>query len=312
MKIRKEIPEKIKEEVLFLNGMTCCMCHDRSKPGLFYHIDENLKNNKIGNLAIMCADCQEKISNQGKFHRKISPQTIKKMKLEWETKIRLKKVEKFPPLASPHKIEQTLFGFEIRKTAYSISSLPDTDTEGIKLELEYLLSILRHEGYREEILDSICAISPLIYQYPAKCSLILRSLELFLSHYYSEKNNITNKDNEYLDNVLEIVQNITAYSIMGKRDIEVIKSGLSAYDNLFFIFFTNNLELGAMKIVDALLELKERCINEKMEQGDFPKGAEMIDEYLEKFNQKLLTREFKWKLVQKLLSLETKEPDSPK
>ena len=306
MKIRKEIPEKIKEEVLYLNNMTCCMCHDRSKQGLFYHIDENLKNNKIGNLAIMCADCQEKISNKGKFHRKISPQTIKKMKLEWETKVRLKKVEKYPPLISPHKIEQTLFSFEIRKTAYCISSLPDSDTEGINLELEYLLSILRHEGYREEILDSICAISPLIYQYPAKCSIILRSLEVFLSHYYSGKDNITHEDNEYLDKVLEIVRNITAYSIEGKRDVEVIKSGLSAYDNLFFIFFSNNLELGAMKIVDALLELKTKCTNEKLEQGEFPEGAEIINKYLEKFNQKLLTREFKWKLVQKLLSLEKK------
>ncbi len=307
MKIRKEIPEKIKEEVLFLNGMTCCMCHDRSKQGLFYHIDGNQKNNKIGNLAIICTECQEKISNKDQFRKRISPQTIKKMKLEWETKIRLKKVEKYPPLVSPQKIEETLFNFEIRKTVYRLNSLPDTDTEGINRELEYLLAILRQEGYREEIIDSICAISPLIYQSPIKCSMILRNLEIFLSHYYSGKNNITNKDNEYLDKVLEIVRNITTYSIMGKRDVEVIKSGLSAYDNLFFIFFTNNLELEAMKIVDALLELKEKCMDEKSEQGNFSEAAETIGEYLEKFNQKLLTREFKWKLVQKMFSPEEKK-----
>lgn len=307
MKIRKEIPEKIKEEVLYLNGMTCCMCHDRSKPGLFYHIDDNPKNNRIGNLAILCADCQEKITNRDKFQKKISPQTIKKMKLEWETKIRLKKVEKHPPLVSPQKIEETLFSFEIRKTVYRISAIPDTDLDGIKGELDYLLTILRQEGYREEIIDSLCAISSLIYLYPRKSAMILRTMELYLSHYYSGNENITHKDKEYLDRVIEIVRNITAYSITGKRDIEVIKSGLSAYDNLFFIFFTNNLELEAMKIVDALLELKEKCVNGNPEDENFTEGAEIIGEFLEKFNKKLLTREFKWKLVQKMLSVEEKK-----
>ena len=300
-KSRREIPKKIKEEVLLLSEMTCCMCHDRTKPVSFHHIDDNLRNNHIGNLALLCEDCSAKLDQKGKFFKKISPQTIKRYKLDWENKIRLKKYEKTPPLASPMKFEKVLFDFEIRKTVYQINSFPANHEILIQQKIDYLLSIYRQEGYYEQIINALNSISTQVYNDIPKCIIILKSLELFLVHFHSGEAKMTKTDKAFLDSMIEVIMNISNTTTDFNRDPEIIINALSAYDNLFYVLFNNNLEQPAVKIVEALKDLKARCEREIYDKEPFKEGAKMVERYLEKLDTKLDDIVYKWKLVKKML-----------
>lgn len=82
-KKRIDIPEDVKDEVLFLSDRTCCKCHIPRKPIQIHHIDEDPANNAPQNLAVLCLECHDETQVSGGFSRKLSAGQVRRYRDDW-------------------------------------------------------------------------------------------------------------------------------------------------------------------------------------------------------------------------------------
>ena len=162
-KYRKNIPQKIEAEVLFLNDRTCCICKDSNKGVQIHHIDGDPGNNIPSNLAVVCTDHHDEIHKRGGITKGISPTLLKKYKLEWESTVRRQHTQQLDPLKSSTGVEKVLFEFEIRKAAYEIVAFGDNDISEINQRLNFLDTLHTLEDYTEQILRALNHIDLMVW-----------------------------------------------------------------------------------------------------------------------------------------------------
>jgi len=73
IKKRQEIPKKIQDEILTKAKHRCCICGNSGVQ--LHHIDENPKNNEIGNIAVLCAEHHAEV--HGNLTKKITPSQLR-------------------------------------------------------------------------------------------------------------------------------------------------------------------------------------------------------------------------------------------
>lgn len=91
-KKRDSIPFETAAKVLFLSDRMCCVCRTPSKPVQIHHLDENPKNNKFENLAVLCFDCHRETQIKGGFDRKLNAEQIILYRDNWYEIVELKRV----------------------------------------------------------------------------------------------------------------------------------------------------------------------------------------------------------------------------
>ena len=82
-KTRIEIPEEIRDQILYNCDRTCCVCTVKGKSIQIHHIDEDPSNNALSNLAVLCLECHNQTLINGGFGRQLNASGIEKFKSEW-------------------------------------------------------------------------------------------------------------------------------------------------------------------------------------------------------------------------------------
>jgi hypothetical protein len=80
-KIRKDLPENILEQLLFLSSNRCCIC--QTPLIVIHHIDGNPANNNMDNLAPLCPNCHTHAHSNSKLTRNLTPDRIKSVRKIW-------------------------------------------------------------------------------------------------------------------------------------------------------------------------------------------------------------------------------------
>lgn len=78
---RKDVPESLLEQLLFLSSNRCCVC--QLPLIVIHHIDENPSNNEMDNLAPLCPNCHTQAHSDSKLTRNLTPERIKHIRTIW-------------------------------------------------------------------------------------------------------------------------------------------------------------------------------------------------------------------------------------
>lgn len=81
------IPSEIAAAVLFRSDRTCCVCREKGRPVQVHHLDENPKNNRFDNLAVLCTLCHGETHSYGGFCRRLDAAQIALYRDEWVAKL---------------------------------------------------------------------------------------------------------------------------------------------------------------------------------------------------------------------------------
>ncbi len=270
-KARKKIPSKVGTEILFHSDRTCCICRDQSKKVQIHHIDGDPSNNHPNNLAAVCIDHHDEIHKKGGVTKGFSPLLVKRYKLDWEQAVRSQRIQQHNPLKTPLGIEKALFQFEIRKTAYEILALNDTDTNGIEQRLDFLYNIHLLEGlleeentpykYTEQILNDLDLIVVLIaLGSENKACLIANKIYEFFWHFVGpERVQIEEKGIDNLRQSIETLGTIGRFSGEFSKSLKVIESVSTAFDNIWNILIWYDLESEALLVLNQVDKILEAC-----------------------------------------------------
>jgi hypothetical protein len=105
-KRRKQIPNRVAEEVIFKADLLCCVCENRGHH--IHHIDEDPSNNDIDNLILLCFEHHEEVTVRGGMTRKLTPRLLLRYRAERyrkvEEKRNLPKLDDSP--LSPVKLDE--------------------------------------------------------------------------------------------------------------------------------------------------------------------------------------------------------------
>jgi len=88
---RIPVPAEIASQALFESDRTCCVCQVPGKPVQIHHIDSDPSNNSPENLAVSCLHCHNDTQVRGGFDRKLSPDVVRRYRIEWLDRIRKRK-----------------------------------------------------------------------------------------------------------------------------------------------------------------------------------------------------------------------------
>jgi hypothetical protein len=156
---------------------------------------------------------------------------------------------------------KTLFEFEIRKTAYEIVSLKDSDIEGIRQRLDFLHTLYLLEGYAGRILrdlDHIVVMPALSGQ--NKAALTADKIhEFFYNLAGPAEVKITKKDIGNLELAIEITGTIGHFSAEFSKSQKVIKSVSRALGDLWNILVWYDLQSRALEVLKQIDEISGAC-----------------------------------------------------
>jgi len=225
----KFIRKKIDREVLFRNQNACCVC---GKPNVqVHHIDGNKKNNRISNLCVLCVEHHAIASSSSRMTRGLSPDLLRKYKLDWEGSIarrRIRKITRKPKT----KLGEEIIKFEIKKTIYSLP-LKNNKKEINEL-FEYLYNLHLFEGYTSEILRHLNFVqwflsNKQIYH------LSERIYEFFWQFVGPKDIKMTVKDEKNIKQAVELLSDFASCVITIEPNRNTLKSIYFGLKNLFKI-----------------------------------------------------------------------------
>lgn len=81
---RAKIPQRIIDELMFINRHTCCICHVSRKHVQVHHIDSDSSNDSIDNLGVLCLDCHSIVTGDGGLGRRYSRGEVVLYKKHWQ------------------------------------------------------------------------------------------------------------------------------------------------------------------------------------------------------------------------------------
>jgi len=260
-KYRKKVPHDIEAEILFINDRTCCVCRDPMKGVQIHHIDGNPNNNNLSNLAVVCTNHHDEIHKSGGITKGISPTLLKKYKRNWELTVRTRRTHKYGPLKSSLGIEKTLFKFEIRKTAYEMVALKDSDIDGINQRLDFLHTLYLLEGYTDQILRDLdhVIVMPALSDENKACLIANKIYEFFYHLVGPERVKIKKKDIGNLELAIKMIGKIGHFSAEFNKNFKVIKSVSMAFENIWDILIWYDLESHALTVLNQLDEISRAC-----------------------------------------------------
>ncbi|QRR36025.1 HNH endonuclease [Hydrogenophaga sp. YM1] len=87
---RVAIPAEVAADVLFRSDRTCCVCRDRNRKVEIHHLDENPRNNEMGNLIVLCKDCHSDAHTTHAFARNLNLPLLRKYNESWQDIVRLR------------------------------------------------------------------------------------------------------------------------------------------------------------------------------------------------------------------------------
>ena len=88
--LRTPISPELAAEVLFRSDRTCCVCRDRNRKVEIHHVDEDPRNNDIGNLIVLCKDCHSDAHTTHAFARNLTAPLLRKYNESWRDIVRLR------------------------------------------------------------------------------------------------------------------------------------------------------------------------------------------------------------------------------
>jgi len=303
-KHRKKIPQKIEAQILFINDRVCCICRDPSKKVQIHHIDGNPNNNNLSNLAVVCINHHDEIHKSGGVTKAISTTLLKKYKHNWELTVRKQRTQQHEPLKSLHGIEKILFKFEIRKTAYEIVALKDSDTDGINQRLEFLHTLYLLEGYTDEILRDLdhIVIMPALND-ENKAFLIANKIYEFFYHLVGPEHvKIKKRDINNLELAIKMIGAIGHFSAEFNKSSKVIKAVSMTFENIWDILIWYDLEPQALTILDQLVEISKAC--QIVFEGEKPliSGIKRLSKLRKKLRKITAKEQPRWKKILMRLS----------
>lgn len=298
-KYRKNIPQKIEAEVLFLNDRTCCICKDSNKGVQIHHIDGDPGNNIPSNLAVVCTDHHDEIHKRGGITKGISPTLLKKYKLEWESTLRRQHTQQLNPLKSSTGIEKILFEFEIRKAVYEIAALGDDNTNKISQRLDFLHTVYMLEGYTEQILRAFNHIAIMVWSNENKSCLILDKIHEFFYNLMGPKKEVTIKEQDIINLELAIktIGTVGRFSADFNKSVKIIKSVYGAFANLWDTLLWCNLESPAILIMDQLDEISKACKTVYEDEEPLTLGLNELSKFRKKLKTITVEEQPEWKKV---------------
>jgi hypothetical protein len=80
-KVRKDVPENVLDQLLFLSSNRCCVC--QLPLIVIHHIDGDPANNDMDNLAPLCPYCHAQAHSDTKLTRNLTPERIKAIRKIW-------------------------------------------------------------------------------------------------------------------------------------------------------------------------------------------------------------------------------------
>ncbi len=295
-KSRKKIPKEIEAEILFRNNRTCCICRDSTKGVQIHHIDENPSNNEESNLAVVCVDHQDEIHKLGGITKGISPILVKKFKSSWELEVRKSRTREHTPLKSELGIEKTLFEFEIRKSAYEILALEDSDIKAITQRLNFLFNLYLMEDYTEQILEALRDIVVIVAMSDKnKSCLIADNIIKYSSHLVGPENvKIRKEDPHNLETTIETIGTIGEFSASFNRSYKVIKSVLKVFEDIWNRLIWYDLEGHALMVLDKLDDILSGCEIPTIDEKPFDSGIVPITNSFKRLKTVTIEQRPKW------------------
>ena len=297
--MRPKVPNQVEAQILFSNRHTCCHCRERNKDVQIHHIDENNKNNKLYNLAVLCLDCHSKVTGVRGLGKKYSKLEISKYKQEWESIVKKqfghskKRIHKIP------KIEKQLFTFEIRRLIYEMMALDDKKKSLIQEKFELLLNIAIFEDLQSEIIDDLKIPFSLVSDSTTNKPILLAKYLPQFFDYLSEdqEEGLDAKEVEDMIEAIDTLDYILLFSVEENKNSEILNTiinSLIEFIKISIAYENNKIFKKSMKV---LRSVKESCgIVYYSKDKKMPKIINKIDLLIVKINRGLKKREIDWKI----------------
>ena len=84
------IPDDLATEVMSASDCTCCVCRVEKHQVQIHHIDEDLSNNTLENLAVICLHCHSDAHATGAFVKSLTPELIRLYSSSWREVVKLR------------------------------------------------------------------------------------------------------------------------------------------------------------------------------------------------------------------------------
>lgn len=293
---RRKIPEKIADNLMFVNDHTCCICRMKGKHVQIHHIDRDDTNNALANLAVLCLECHSRVTGDEGLGRSYTHGEIKQYKRTWESIVRKRLVgEEVRPTLGKEGVSYFVL------TACEILAMEDGDPRiGEKLGTLHQLSIIA--GCRGEILDALfhLAIQSSMSQKQTAAMLAELIYELFYHFVGPDTIALGRDEMKHLEEGIELLGTIGHFNGEFSKDIEVIRAVCDNLYNMFEIATWYNLENIGTLVISKLQKTRESCLI-AYEETEKPliKGAQYVDKTIKRIQKLIQKQSIDWPSVQR-------------
>jgi len=245
---RQEIPKKTQDELLTKAKHCCCICGNSGVQ--LHHIDENPKNNEIGNIAVLCAKHHAEV--HGNLTKKITPSQLRLyMAFLFSKTKQFDAINEIKRDFRDGKNGIRTFGVE-----KAMDSFFDLSSEIIQFIYENKQDFKNtNKDQEKHLLD--------LYKLLSK---IIRKFELFIKKLQKMKEWTSNKKYKFVDELLNEIRNfgeilslvntdiLDIYSPgLGKKLLSIIRCDLDLFS--YVVYKCKRFERGKESYKDHILAL---------------------------------------------------------
>lgn len=292
---RPSIPQKIVDNLMFVNDHSCCLCREKGKHVQIHHIDGDVSNNNPTNLAVLCLECHSKVTGNEGLGRRYAPGKIVQYKKTWELAAKGKLVGKRIAREPRNK---AMSYFEL--TACEILAMDDGDSR-IREKIGTLYQLNTVTGCTDKILDCLfhLAIQSSMSQKETAKMLWELIYQLFWHFVGPDAIAFRKNDVKRLEQGIDLLGTIGQFNGEFSKDIEVIKAVCDNLYNVFEIAVWYDLEKVGISVVNKLEKTKECCLL-AFEDSEKPlnEGAQYASQTIVMTQERMEKASLKWNPLQ--------------
>lgn len=260
MSKRKTISQRLRIELLYIFGRSCCICQQHFLKLQIHHIDGDPGNNDPENLIVLCKQHHDEVETSGGNAIQYSEKELKRWRKEWlELVQRRRKAYENRSVAdedcywkdhSHEKIIYAIAGHEIRKKAYEIDHMDwEKTNQVLKSIYPYTSHSFEGNNVKIDILDLLQDISDFTRNImPAEIAINISDIIQYILPIPSlsiKAQREPNKTEIYIyERALYITHDLIYDSVKYIKDISIVAAGAEVlYVLLRFAHLNENSKL---------------------------------------------------------------------
>lgn len=288
--MRKRIPQRTIDELLFRTDHTCSICRTPNKDVQVHHIDSNHSNNRADNLIVVCLDCHSRATGNAGLGHSFTPGELQKYKRFWEQYVSNKRGIKQPKI----KYKKELIS-QIDLLICEILAIRNIGR--IKELLNLLFELHLYRGSREldaKIIEGLNHLSLMAGLNSARLSVLVadKTWEMCFQFVGPEQIPIDQKDKNHILSCVEALNTLGDFSSGYVRSGAATKAYCSNIWNfLELATWYNWKELADFLIESTAVALKSCSHADKLE---YPTGARLIRALTKRMQKKIGAEKPNW------------------